>query len=146
MMTEYKKPLPRLYARYAKEFYEGCKRHELLIQKCKGCGKYRFPPQLGCPWCGSTESEWAKASGNGKVFSFTVIPHFEARAVPMASWPEDGYPINVVIVELPDAGGVHIAGSMIDCKPEDIKVGMPVKAVFEDITEQMSLLKFRPAK
>ena len=66
------------------------------------------------------------------------------KVVPMASWPEDGYPINVVIVELPDAGGVHLVSSMIDCKPEDIKVGMPVKAVFEDITEQVSLPKFRP--
>ena len=145
MVTEYKKPLPRFYSKLAREFYEGCKRHELLVQKCKSCGKFRFPPQLGCPWCGSKESEWTKASGEGKVFTFTVIPGFEPRAVPMASWPADGYPINVVIVELPDAGGVHMASNLVDCKPEDIKAGMPVKVVFEDVTQEITLPKFKPA-
>lgn len=145
MVTEYKKPLPRLYNKFAKEFYDGCKRHELLIQKCKKCGKFRFPPQMSCPACLSKESEWAKTSGKGKVFTFTVITHYEPRAVPMASWPEDGYPINVVIVELPDAGGVHLVSNMVGCKIEDIKVGMPVQVVFEDINSDVTLPKFKPA-
>jgi uncharacterized OB-fold protein len=142
MTAKYQKPLPRLYTKDAREFYEGCKQHELLIQRCKSCEKFRFPPQRMCPECHSTQSEWAKVSGKGKVSSFTVIPHFEPRAVPMASWPEDGYPIMVVIVELPDAGGVHVVSNMINCNPEDIKVGMDVKVVFEEVTDEITLPKF----
>lgn len=142
MTATYQKPLPRLYAKGAREFYEGCKRHELLIQRCKDCGKFRFPPQRMCPDCNSMLSEWAKVSGKGKVATFTVISHLEPRAVPMATWPADGYPIMVVIVELPDAGGVHVVSNMINCNPEDIKVGMNVQVVFEDVTEEMTLPKF----
>ncbi|MGD0856723.1 MAG: OB-fold domain-containing protein [Dehalococcoidia bacterium] len=144
MATEYKKPLPRFSSKYGKAFYDGCKQHELLIQKCSSCGKHRFPPQLGCPWCGSTESTWAKSNGKGKVYTFTIITHFEPRAVPMASWPPDEYPINVIIVELEDVG-VKIVSNLIDCKPEDIKAGMPVTVVYTDVTPEVTLPYFRPA-
>jgi uncharacterized OB-fold protein len=146
MATDYKKPLPRFYSKYSRAFYDGCKKHELLIQKCSSCGKHRFPPQLGCPWCGSTESSWSKSNGEGKIYTFSVITHLEPRAVPMASWPPDGYPINVIIVELTDVGGVHIVSNLIDCKPEDVKAGEPVKVVFTDVTPEVTLPYFKPAK
>jgi uncharacterized protein len=146
MATDYKKPLPRFYSKYSHTFYDGCKKHELLFQKCSGCGKHRFPPQLGCPWCGSTESTWSKSNGEGKIYTFSVITHLEPKAVPMASWPVDGYPINVIIVELPDVSGVHIVSNLIDCKPEDVKVGTPVKVVFTDVTPEVTLPYFKPAK
>ena len=62
----------------------------------------------------------------------------------MATWPADGYPINVVIIELPDAGGVHLASNIVDCKAEDIHTGMTVKVVFDDVTDEVTLPKFKP--
>ena len=144
MAGKYMKPLPRFHSRYAKDFYDGCKAHKLTIQRCTACGKFRFPPQPMCPECNSLGSEWAPVSGEGKVFTFTVIPHFEPRAVPMATWPADGYPINVAIIELADADGVHLASNIVDCDPKDIKVGMPVEVVFDDVTADVTLPKFRP--
>lgn len=145
MTKEYKKPLPRLYQEEAKIFYDGCKNKELLIQQCADCGKFRFPPQRMCPDCNSLNSKWTPVSGRGKICTFTIIPHFEPRAVPMATWPEDGYPILVIMVELPDAGNVHLISNMVNCKPEDIKVGMDVKVIFEQITDEFTLPKFEPA-
>lgn len=144
MAEKYQKPLPRFHSRYAKDFYNGCKNRELLIQRCKTCEKFRFPPQPMCPECNSMEHEWAPVSGEGTVFTFTVIPGYEPRAVPMATWPMDEYPINVAIIKLPDAGGVHIASNIVNCAPEDIKVGMLVSVVFEDVTEEITLPKFQP--
>ena len=144
MAENYQKPLPRFHNRYAKDFYDGCKNRDLLIQRCKTCGKFRFPPQPMCPVCNSMEQEWTPVSGDGTVFTFAVIPGFEPRAVPMATWPADEYPINVAIIELPDAGGVHIVSNIVECEIEDIKVGMPVSVVFEDVTEEVTLPKFRP--
>lgn len=144
MTAKYAKPLPRFHSKYAKVFYDGCKNRSLLIQRCKGCGRFRFPPQPMCPECHSLEEEWTKVSGNGTIATFTVIPRYEPRAVPMATWPADGYPINVAIIELPDAGGVRIASNIVECDPKDLKVGMPVKVVFEDVTDEVTLPKFKP--
>lgn len=144
MTNEYRRPLPKI-SETTRPFWEGCKRHELLIQRCGDCGTYRFPPRPMCPKCNSMNSGWSKVSGKGEIFSFIVVPGFKLQAAPMGSWPEDGYPINVVIVELPDAGGVHIVSNLVECRSEEIKVGMPVKVVFEDVTEEITLPKFRPA-
>lgn len=145
MSAKYAKPLPRFHNRYAKDFYDGCNRSVLLIQRCKDCGTFRFPPQPMCPHCQSMNQEWSPVSGRGKVYTFTVIPGFEPRAVPMATWPADGYPINVALIELPDAGGVHIVSNIIGCDARDIKVGMPVEVVFDKVTDEITLPKFRPA-
>ena len=145
MSTKYLKPLPRFHSRYAKDFYDGCKRNVLLIQRCKACARFRFPPQPMCPECNSMDQEWAEVSGKGKVSTFTVIPGYQIRAVPMATWPADGYPINVALIELPDAGGVNIVSNIVDCDPKKIKVGMPVRVVFENVTDEITLPKFKPA-
>lgn len=145
MTTPYEKPLPRFHNRYARDFYDGCRRNVLLIQRCKGCGRFRFPPQPMCPHCNSMAQEWAPVSGNGRVYSFTVIPSYQPRAVPMASWPANGYPINVALIELPDADGVHIVSNIIDCDVRNIKVGMAVQVAFEQVTDEVTLPKFRPA-
>jgi uncharacterized OB-fold protein len=97
-----------------------------------------------CPECNSTQSEWKPVKGEGKIASFTVIPHYEPRAVPMATWPADDYPIMVIIVELPDADNVHLVSNIINCKPEEIKVGMEVTVAFEDVTDEITLPKFAP--
>jgi hypothetical protein len=49
----------------------------------------------------------------------------------------------VAIIELNE--GPHIMSNLIDCKIEDIRIDIPVTAVFEDVTSELSLVKFRPA-
>jgi uncharacterized protein len=34
--------------------------------------------------------------------------------------------------------------NVVDCKPEDVKIGMKVEVVFEDATEAFSIPKFKP--
>ena len=53
-------------------FWEGVKKHELLIQKCKSCGKLLVPPRPMCPSCLSTEKEWVPAAGKGKIYSWVT--------------------------------------------------------------------------
>ena len=62
----------------------------------------------------------------------------------MATWPADGYPINVAIVALPDADGVHLASNVVGCEAKDLKVGMKVSVVYEDVTPEVTLPKFKP--
>jgi uncharacterized OB-fold protein len=140
-MAEYQKPLPRISER-TREFWEGCKKRELRIQKCADCGQYRFPPLLMCPKCNSINTEWNKVSGRGEIYSY-IIP---CRAAP-GELPARGfdYPYAVVLVELPDAGGVRIASNIVDCDLNDIKIGMPVEVIFDDVTAEITLPKFKPS-
>lgn len=142
----YNRPLPRFYSEGSKEFYAACRRRELVIQRCTACGRFRFPPQRMCGHCHSLDSEWAPVSGRGTIATFTVVPGYEPRAVPMFSWPQDGYPIVVVVVELPDADRVRIVGNLIDYDPEEIAVGLEVEIVFQDVTDEITLPGFRLAQ
>jgi hypothetical protein len=49
----------------------------------------------------------------------------------------------VVVVKLKE--GAKMTSNLVGVKPHDIKIGMPVRVVFEDITEEITLPKFAPA-
>jgi hypothetical protein len=142
-MAGYEKPLP-VIREETKEFWEGCRRHELLIQRCKECQTYRFPPRPLCHQCQSGNVEWARSSGKGTLYSFTILQH--AKNSPLYPVFTKEAPYAVILVELPDVGGLHMVSNILDCKLEDIKIGMPVEVVFDDVTEEITLPKFKPSK
>ena len=129
------KPLPQIDEQ-TRPFWEAARRHELVLQRCRECGSYRYPPGENCPECLSDDLEWARVSGRGTVFTWTVFhrvyhPGF-VNEVPYA----------VVAIELEE--GPRMTSNLVDCKLEDIKIGMPVEVVFEDASDEISLPKFRP--
>jgi len=130
---EYLKPLPKLNAD-TMPFWDGCRNHELRFQKCTECGHVRWPPSIICPLCYSNRTEWIRASGKGKVFSFVVYhkayhPAFEADL-----------PYVVAIVELEE--GPHFLTNIVGCDPGAVSCEMPVNVIWEDVTEEFSLPKF----
>ena len=135
--TSIPQPLPVLEG-FAKDFYEGCQRGELLFQRCSDCGAWRHVPRELCPDCGSWNWEWQASSGRGRVFTWTVIeralhPAF-AEAVPFAA----------VVVELEE--GVRLLSQVLDCPPDQLEMDMPVDVVFEGVTAEITLPKFRRVK
>jgi uncharacterized OB-fold protein len=134
---EYKKPLPRITP-LTKPFWEATKRHEILIQHCNDCGKNIFPPKPRCTKCGSTNLSWIKSSGRGKIYTYTVV----YRGAP-PEFQED-VPYVVALVELEE--GVRFPTRIIDSKPEDLKIGLEVEPVFHDVTDEITLVYFRPVK
>jgi hypothetical protein len=135
-MTQYSKPVPAITAEM-RPFFTAAKRRELRVQRCIACGTHRFPARAICSHCLSTDAEWVPVSGRGDVFSFNVMhqvyhPGF-AGEVPYA----------VVIVQL--AEGAKMVSNLVGVEPHDIRIGMPVRVVFEDITDEVTLPKFAPA-
>jgi len=133
--TEYRKPLP-IPSRLSEPFWAACKNHELKIQRCGSCRAFRFPPAILCPECLSREVSWEKVSGRGKVFSFVVYrrlyhPGFEADL-----------PYTVAVIELEE--GARLLSNVIGIPPEQVTCDMPVEVVFEDVTPEVTLPKFRP--
>jgi uncharacterized OB-fold protein len=116
-------------------FYEAARRHELRFQRCTACGTFRHYPRPLCPRCLSRDHVWARASGRGRVYTWTIVrgptlPAFAAKV-----------PYNVVDVLLEE--GVHFVSEVLDCRPEEIHAGMPVEATFVPMSEEITLVKFR---
>jgi uncharacterized OB-fold protein len=121
----------------SRPFWEGCREHRLKIERCADCKTARFPPARLCPHCRSSRSEWITASGRGTVFSWIVVRH------PV---PKDIYagevPYVVALVELEE--GVRMPTNVVGCAPEAIRAGMPVEVVFEEVSAEITLPRFRP--
>lgn len=137
-MSEYNKPLPGMDG-LTKAFYSFCKDEALHFQQCTDCGSFRHVPREMCAQCNSFEWEWVKSSGRGTIYSWVVInralhPAFydpNPEAVPMAP----------VIVEMEE--GVRLLSNMMDCTPEQLKMDMPVEVVYEAVTNDITLPRFR---
>ena len=136
MTTEYAKPLPEVTEDNG-PFWEGCKRHELLLQKCDNCGHQRYASPT-CPQCWSSEHQWVKASGKGKVYTWIVVHQRYSRAF------ENDLPYNVTIVELEE--GPRVMTNLTGIKNEDIRPELAVEVVWDDVTEEITLPKFTPAR
>ena len=120
-----------------KPFWDAAHKHVLSIQRCQGCGVHIFYPRPACPECGSVELEWKEVSGRGTLYSFTIARRPTARDF------ADKVPYAIAIVELEE--GPHIATNVVGCDPETLRIGQPLEAVFEDVSDEISLVHFRPA-
>lgn len=136
MVKEYRKPLP-VMSPWSLPFWEGCRRHELLIQKCHDCQKLNFYPKMYCAHCLSSNMEWIKARGKGKVYSHMTVYSYQPT-----EFAED-VPYVVAIIELDE--GVRLMSNVVGCRPEEVCCDMEVEVVFEKATDTITLAKFRPA-
>ena len=129
------KPLPRLTPDN-RAFWEGCRAHQLLLPTCVPCKRPHWPPGPVCPFCFGEALTWQQASGRGVVSSWVIVhkawlPAFEADL-----------PYNAVQVEL--AEGVRLTGNLVDLAGAAPHVGMAVEVVFDDVTAEATLPRFRP--
>jgi uncharacterized OB-fold protein len=118
-------------------FWAAVREHRLTVQRCDECAAYRFPARPICPRCHSWRFTWSEVSGRGTVLSWVVTHHVThpafARQVP--------YP--VLFVELAEQPGLTMYGNL---RPPDVPItsGLPVRAVFEDLTDAVTLVQWAP--
>lgn len=136
-MAEYKKLLPKPTSD-TKPYWDACRRHELVVQRCKDCETYRFYPSAMCTKCFSMNYEWHKVSGKGTVYTWTVVWN------PPGPQYADDVPYIPVVVELNEQPGLFMPGRLLECDPKDVRAGMPVAVVFVDVTEEITLPHWQP--
>jgi hypothetical protein len=117
-------------------FWDGCARHELVIQQCQSCGRFWFPPSNRCQHCWSGEFVWTPVSGRGELYSFTV--YHRAYAAELA----EQLPYVVGVVELEE--GPRLISNVVQSDTDQVHVGMPVEVVFRDLDGAVSLHAFGP--
>jgi uncharacterized OB-fold protein len=132
----YAKPLPHIDEEM-RPWWEASQRHELYIQKCCDCGDLRFHPRALCTSCMSSRVEWVRSTGRGKIYTFTVTNQNGSLGF------RDSLPYILAWVELDE--GVKLLTNIVNCPPEQVRIEMPVEVVFEDVTPEVTLVKFRPA-
>jgi uncharacterized OB-fold protein len=126
----YRKPRPNI-DEDIRPFWEGLKRHEFLLFRCKECGAWYWP----VAYCRNHENEpfmgnmqWQPASGRGRIFTFNVH-----RWAFDPAFKED-VPYVYALIELDE--GPMFGTNIVGCRPEDIRIGQPVEITFEDHPEE----------
>lgn len=133
----YMKPLPEP-SPITQPFWDAAREGRLLIQRSKGTGKAVFYPRSISPFGPDDDLEWFEASGRGTVYTYTV-----ARRPVAPQWANDP-PLVIAIVELEE--GPHMTTNLVECDPDDVRIGMPVTVAFDAVTPEVTLVKFRPGK
>jgi hypothetical protein len=118
-----------------KFFWEGCKRHKLLFQRCFTCGLVRWPVNIICPECLSREYNIVESKGRGVIFTYVIYHYAYHEAF------KEKIPYNVAIIKLKE--GPMILSNIIDCNNDALACELPVEVVFEDINGDVSLPKFK---
>ena len=146
MTSEYRKPLPRatLNPDVSRPFWEGTKKHELWTQYCTNCNKFVFFPREVCPYdlAPMENLVWTRVSGRGRVYSYTTVYQ---SSIP--SFTEEAPYIHATI-QLDEGvrmtGNVLIPQEQLMEDPGSLAVGQRVEAVFDDVTPDVTLVKWQP--
>jgi uncharacterized OB-fold protein len=136
----YTKPLPDMRPE-GETFWEGTRQHKLLLPTGKD-GKPFWYPRALAP--GTLEEVgWTESKGEGTLYTYSV--HYIG---PSKAYKGDP-PHTVALVDLDE--GVRVMTNIVkdeegfpSIDPEDVKIGMRVRVVFHDATDQITLPKFTP--
>jgi uncharacterized OB-fold protein len=117
-------------------FWEAAAEHRLVVQRCTACGKTRLPPAPVCAGCRSDASDWLEVPGRGEVYTHTVVhrPIAAGQTVPFV----------VAVIALEGSGGLRMISNVVGAEPEAVAIGMPVEVVWEDMSDDLALPRFRP--
>ena len=130
------KPLPRITPK-TKPFWDALKAHRIDIQRCDDCRNWVFFPRLHCPKCFSHNLTWTTVSGEGELLTFTL------SRLPTLPELADEVPQKLAVVRLDE--GVHLNTTLVRLAEDEIKVGMRVRPVFDDIAPDVTLLRYTAA-
>ncbi len=115
-------------------FWEGARRHELLLQRCGGCGTHQFYPRPFCLDCLSDDVEWVPASGQGEIYALTTVR--------IQTAPEFEPPYAVALVQLDE--GPRMLGRLPD--PDTCRIGSRVHVDWHDRGDEPPLPQFLPSE
>jgi len=97
-------------------FWEAAAEGRLLVKRCEDCGEHHHYPRAACPFCGSERTQWRQASGQGTIYSFSVMRRAEV-------------PYVVAYVTLEE--GPTMMTNIVDTRAETIRIGQRVAVRFQ---------------
>lgn len=117
----------------SREYWEGARRGELLIKRCRSCDRAHWYPRAHCPYCHADDPVWEPSSGRGTIYTFTVIRQNNASAF------RERIPYTLGLVDLVE--GPRVFGTVYG-DHATLRVGAPVSVAFDQIGEDTALPVF----
>lgn len=130
------KPVP-IPDDFSAPFFDGAREGRLMLQHCASCQAWSFPVRERCPHCFAAGLGWRQASGRGSLYTFTIMHQIMNPGFASA------VPFNVAQIDLDE--GVRMVSNVVGTGNEDLRIGMRLEAVFEDVGDGVRIPKFRPA-
>ena len=119
-------------------FWDKMRQHELWIQRCNTCETVYFYPRFICPNCLSADVAWFQASGRGTLYTYMInhrpVPGFEQEA-----------PYAIAVVKLDEGPRMMTNIIGIANTPENLVLDMPLEIAYDDVTDDVTLPKWKPA-
>jgi uncharacterized OB-fold protein len=129
--------LPKIGDRNA-HFWQGGRDGELRFQRCRQCGYYLHPPAVICPKCWSKDIGVEAVSGRADVLAFSI------NYQPWMPGPE--VPFVLAIVHPVEQDDLRLTTNIVNCPPDDVRIGMPVQVIFEPhVEDEVWIPLFEPA-
>ena len=124
-------------------FLDGLKAGEILGTRCDRCGRIAVPPRIFCEWCFRRTGAWVKLPDTGAVNTFSIS--YIATDTTRLKTPT--IPAVIEIDSAGHAGFLHVIG---EARPEEVRVGMRVKAVWADPEKRKGMITdiryFKPTR
>lgn len=117
-------------------FWDAIARGQLVIQHCGACGRLQHYPRPWCTACLSDVLDWQHVSGNAIVYAHTIV----RRALNPAF--NDAVPYVYALVDLDE--GVRMTTNIVGVVPDDVRIGMRVRVVFEPVADGGHVPVFTP--
>jgi hypothetical protein len=116
----------------ARFWRETPRRYNLGGSKCSTCGTVYFPPRAVCPECTHHRQSIEKMvpcqlTGEGEVLSYTVV-HDAAEGFEMQ--------VPYILALVKTTEGPVLTGQVVDLEPEDVRIGLKVRATFRKLREE----------
>lgn len=114
-------------------YLEELKKGKIIATRCRKCKRIMLPPRLFCELCFIPCSDWQYVQDSGIVNTYSICyVHWDASRI-----GKDEKPHLPAVIEIdgaaPGMGIMHILGEV---EPQDIKIGMRVKAVWRPEAER----------
>lgn len=126
------------FSHWSRPFWEGTARGELLIQQCQDCKHKMYPPRVYCTNCLSSSLGWMKASGKGKVYTYSVVYDYPPPRIAKFLSP----PYCLALVDLEE--GIRMLTNIVGCPPEEVTCDMEVEVTFHNAGDGVVLPWFKP--
>jgi uncharacterized protein len=130
----YDKFLPQNLPGWQMPFWESLKRHCVEVQHCDSCGMFRYVPKEICPRCHSRSAQWTPIRGRGEVYTYTIV-----RRAPTPAYQADA-PYAIVHVTMRE--GFRMIATTTDVDLDAVRIGLPVKVAYDDVTPEWTFLRF----
>jgi uncharacterized OB-fold protein len=121
----------------SRPYWDAAREGRFLVARCGACGRAHHYPRPFCPFCWNADVTPETASGRATLYTHSTV--FMNDLMPFA----ERLPYVAAVVDLEE--GPRVMTTVVDCAPEDLRIGMALQVAFIPLDDELTAPVFRPA-